>query len=182
MFDFGDVFEGPETRAKKGEDYERSHPGGHFESNYNLLYNLAARFHSGEIQGVADWMKSLGHTGQEPWWTLVWHDDALAAEPMAKLNSFHRFADHDVVFWRTGWDAGATAIAFKCGPPEGHHTAETSIKYPDFHMEQGHVHPDAGSFILFAHGEYLTGDSGYAGVPKTIEHNTLLVDGKGQGR
>ena len=48
-------------------------------------------------------------------------------------------------------------------------------------MEQGHVHPDVNSFILFAHGQYLTGDSGYAGVPRTIEHNTLLVDGKGQG-
>jgi len=40
MFDFGDVFEGPITRAKMGDDYERSHPGGHFESNYNLLYDL----------------------------------------------------------------------------------------------------------------------------------------------
>jgi hypothetical protein len=37
------------------------------------------------------------------------------------------------------------------------------------------------SFIVFAHGQYMTGDSGYAGVPRTIEHNTLLVDGKGQG-
>ena len=43
MFDFGDVFDGPITRAKQGEDYERSHPNGHFESNYNLLYDLAAR-------------------------------------------------------------------------------------------------------------------------------------------
>ena len=43
------------------------------------------------------------------------------------------------------------------------------------------MHPDVNSFILWANGAYLTGDSGYAGVPKTIEHNTLLVDGKGQG-
>ena len=181
MFDFGDVFDGPITRAKTGEDYERSHPGGHFESNYTLLYDLAARFHSSEIQGVADWMKSMGHTGQEPWWMLVWKDNSLAAEPIAKLAPFHRFPDHDVVFWRTDWSAKATAIAFKCGPPEGHHTLGIVQKYPDFHTEEGHVHPDVGSFIVFAKGEYLTGDSGYAGVPKTVEHNTLLVDGKGQG-
>ena len=31
-------------------------------------------------------MKSLGHTGQEPWWTLVWHDD------FASLATHHRFA------------------------------------------------------------------------------------------
>jgi hypothetical protein len=181
MFDFGDVFDGPITRAKTGEDYERSHPNGHFESNYNLLYDLAARFHSSEIQGVADWMKSLGHTGQEPWWTLVWHDASLASQPITGLEPWHRFPDHDVAFWRSDWGAQATAVAFKCGPPEGHHTAGLTTKYLDFHLEQGHVHPDVASFILFAHGQYLTGDSGYAGVPKTIEHNTLLVDGKGQG-
>ena len=180
-FDFGDVFEGPITRAGKGEDYERSHPDGHLESNYNLLYDLAARFRSSEIQGVADWMKSLGQTGQEPWWTLVWHNDKLAADPIAKLPPYHRFPDHDVAFWRTSWNADATAFAFKCGPPEGHHTLEAERQYPDFHMEQGHVHPDVNSFILFAHGQYLTGDSGYAGVPRTVEHNTLLVDGQGQG-
>ena len=44
MFDFGDVFAGPVTRARMADDYERSHPGGHFESNYNLLYVLAARY------------------------------------------------------------------------------------------------------------------------------------------
>jgi hypothetical protein len=181
MFDFGDVFEGPITRAKIGEDYERSHPNGHFESNYNILYDLASRFRSPEIQGVADWMKSQGHTGQEPWWTIVWHDPTLASQPITKLEPFHRFPDHDVAFWRSSWNADATAVAFKCGPPEGHHTAEAVKKYPDFHTEQGHVHPDVASFILFAHGQYLTGDSGYAGVPKTIEHNTLVIDGHGQG-
>src|ERR1700743_447738 len=115
MFDFGDVFDGPITRAKQGEDYERSHPGGHFESNSKLLYDLAAHFRSPEIQGVADWMKSLGHTGQEPWWTLVWHDTSLSSQPIARLDPWHRFPDHDVAFWRTDWGAQATAVAFKCG-------------------------------------------------------------------
>jgi hypothetical protein len=54
-------------------------------------------------------------------------------------------------------------------------------QFPDWHTEQGHAHPDVNSFILWAHGQYLTGDSGYAGVPLTVEHNTLLVDGHGQG-
>lgn len=181
MFDFGDVFAGPMTRAKMGEDYERSHPNGHFESNYNLLYDLAARYNDSDIQGVADWMKSLGHTGQEEWWTLAWHNPKLKATPIEEITPWHYFPDHDVVFWRSGWDAQAMAIAFKCGPPEGHSAAALIAKMPDWHTEQGHVHPDVNSFILWAHGQYLTGDSGYAGVPKTIEHNTLLVDGRGQG-
>ena len=181
MFDFGDVFAGPITRAKTGDDYERSHPQGHFESNYNLLYDLAAEYKNPDIQGVADWMKSMGHTSQEEWWTLAWRNPTLQPTPMAKINPWHHFADHDVVFWRSGWDSGATAVAFKCGPPEGHATTELLAKLPDWHTEQGHVHPDVNSFILWAHGQYLTGDSGYAGVPLTIEHNTLLVDGHGQG-
>ena len=185
MFDFGDVFNGPETRALKGEDYERSHPvsGGraHFETNYNLLYDLAGRLQSTEIQGVADWMKSLGHTSQEEWWTLAWRDDALGSMPIAKLPRWHLFADHQVAYWRSDWGAGATAVAYKCGPPEGTSAEAVLAKYPDWHMEAGHAHPDVNAFILYAHNQYLTGTSGYAGVPKTAEANTLLVDGTGQG-
>jgi hypothetical protein len=54
-------------------------------------------------------------------------------------------------------------------------------QFPDWRLSSGHAHPDANSFILFARGQYLTGDSGYAGVPLTEHHNTLLIDGKGQG-
>jgi hypothetical protein len=181
VFDFGDVYAGPTTRAKTGDDYKRSHPGGHFESNYNLLYDLASRYHDSEIQGVADWIKSMGHTSQEEWWTLVWRNPELASKPITQLQPWHWFRDHDVVFWRSGWDANATAVAFKCGPPEGHSAAALIRTIPDWHIEEGHAHPDVNSFILWTHGQYLTGDSGYAGVPKTVEHNTLLVDGRGQG-
>ncbi|MDX6385649.1 MAG: hypothetical protein QOK48_3222, partial [Blastocatellia bacterium] len=41
VFDFGDIFEGPLTRAGKGDDYPRTHPQGHFATNYNLLYRFA---------------------------------------------------------------------------------------------------------------------------------------------
>lgn len=181
-FDFGDVYDGPITRAKQGEDYERSHPGGHFLTNYNILYDLARRFQDSKTQGVADWMKNtLGQVNAEEWWSFVWRDDRLASAPVSSLTPWHRFPDMDVVFWRSDWTAQATAIAFKCGPPEGHETADLIGKYPDWHLEDGHVHPDVNSFILFAHGRYLTGDSGYAGVPRTVEHNTLLVNGRGQG-
>ena len=182
MFDFGDVYDGPVSRAKQGEDYERSHVDGRLLSNYNVLYDLAARFKDPEIQGVADWMRdSLHQANAEEWWSVVWRDNKVASTPITKLPMWHWFKDADVVFWRSDWSAKATAIAFKCGPPEGHETAELVKQYPDWHLEDGHVHPDVNSFILFAKGEYLTGDSGYAGTPKTVEHNTLLVDGHGQG-
>jgi hypothetical protein len=180
-FDFGDVFEGSITRARKGEDYLRSHPGGHFETNYNLLYDLAAHFHDAQIQAVAEYLRGLGQTSEEPWWTLAWRDDSLKPAPMGSLPTYHWFRDHDVAYWRSSWNSDATAIAFKCGPAEGHAAEQIRKQFPDWRFEQGHVHPDVNSFIVWAHGAYLTGDSGYSGVPKTIDHNTLLIDGKGQG-
>lgn len=182
-FDFGDVYEGPISRAGKGEDYERSHPGGHFLTNYNVLYDLAREFHDPKSQGVADWMRDTLHqVNAEEWWSLVWRDPHLQPAPITSLQPWHRFPDMDVVFWRSGWDANATAVAFKCGPPEGHETTQLIERYKDWRLEDGHVHPDVNSFILFAKGKYLTGDSGYAGVPRTTGHNTLLVNGQGQGK
>ncbi len=180
-FDFGDVYEGAITRAHQGSPYRRSHPNGHFRTNYNLLYDLAAQFHSPQIQGVADWLRSLGQTSQEPWWTLAWRDPNLPSEPMTRLKPWHWFHDHDVVFWRSGWGPSATAIAFRCGPPEGHSATGLIPRLPAWRRSEGHNHPDINSFIIWAHDAYLTGNSGYAGVPRSISANTLLVDGKGQG-
>lgn len=181
MFDFGDAFDGSVSRAGKGEDYLRSHPDGHFETNYNLLYDLAAHYHDAKIQGAAEYLRGLGQTSEEQWWTLAWRDDSLKPAPMSSIPTYHWFRDHDVAYWRSSWKSDATAVAFKCGPAEGHAAEQTKKELPDWRFEQGHTHPDVNSFIVWAHGAYLTGDSGYSGVPKTIDHNTLLIDGIGQG-
>lgn len=182
VFDFGDIFEGPLTRAGKGEDYKRTHPDGRFYTNYNLLYRIASRFQNAEAQGIANWLESLKQTNAEDFWSLVWYDAKLKATPMAKQQAWHYFADHEVVYWRTDWSANATAFAFKAGPPEGHHTTALLKRFPDWHLSSGHAHPDANSFIIYANGQYLTGDSGYAGVPLTEHHNTILIGGRGQAR
>jgi len=182
IFDFGDVFEGALTRAGKGEEYPRTHPQGHFHTNYNLLYRLAQRFQSGDAQGVAAWLNRLGQVNAEDFWSLVWFDAKLKPVPIERQTAWHYFPDHDVFYWRSDWSKEATAFAFKCGPPEGHHTASLLQEFPDWRLSSGHAHPDANSFIIFARGEYLTGDTGYAGVPMTEHHNTLLINGKGQAK
>jgi hypothetical protein len=180
VFDFGDVYAGGETRAKKGDDYERTHPEGHYNSNYNLIYRFAAVFRNREAQGVAQWLKTLGQVNAEEFWSLIWYDAKLPAIPIERQQRWHYFPDHEVAYWRSNWSSNATAIAFKCGPPEGHHAAALLDKFPDWRLSAGHAHPDANSFIIFAHGRYLTGDSGYAGVPLTAHHNTVLVGRRGQ--
>lgn len=181
VFDFGDIFEGSLTRAGKGAEYPRTHPNGHFHTNYNLLYRMAQRFQSGEAQGVAEWLRGFGQVNAEDFWSLVWYDAKLKPVSIERQPAWHYFPDHDVVYWRSDWSKDATAFAFKCGPPEGHHTEPLLKQFPDWRLSSGHAHPDANSFIIFARGQYLTGDSGYAGVPLTEHHNTLLIDGKGQG-
>jgi hypothetical protein len=182
VFDFGDVFEGPLTRAHQGEEYPRTHPQGHFSTNYNLLYRLAQRFQSGEAQGVAAWLKSFGQVNAEDFWSLLWYDAKIKPVPIERQPAWHYFPDHDVFYWRSDWSRNATAFAFKCGPPEGHQTEALLKQFPDWRLSSGHAHPDANSFIIFAKGQYLTGDTGYAGVPMTEHHNTLLINGKGQAK
>lgn len=180
VFDFGDVFEGPITRARHGEEAARTHPNGKLHSNYNLLYRLANRFGSSEAQGVAAWMASLGHVCQEDYWSLQWYDPALKAAPMSAIAPHHHFDDLGTVYWRSDWTDKATAFAFRAGPPEGHHVASLIGTMPDWHLEMGHSHPDAGSFMLYGGGTYLTGPMGYAGIPSSKLSNTVLIDGQGQ--
>ncbi|MGH9900881.1 MAG: heparinase II/III domain-containing protein, partial [Pyrinomonadaceae bacterium] len=182
VFDFGDIFEGPLTRAGRGEEHKRTHPGGRFHTNYNILYRVASRFRDAEAQGVAAWLAGFNQVNAEDYWSLLWYDPRLPATPMEKQQPWHYFADHGVVYWRDGWTPAATAFAFKAGPPEGHHTTALLARFPDWHLSSGHAHPDANSFIIYARGKYLTGDTGYAGLPMTEQHNTVLIDGRGQAR
>jgi Heparinase II/III-like protein. len=181
-FDYGDIYAGPITRARKGNDYERERINGKFRTNYNILYNLATRYGSGEAQGVADWVKSKGQVNAEEMWTFIWYNPKIKAVSINQQPTYHWFKDHGVVFWRSSWNDDATAWSFKAGPPEGHAATGKVKAFPDWRLSSGHAHPDAGSFIIWSNGRYLTGDSGYAGVPLTEHHNTMIFNGIGQAK
>lgn len=181
-FDYGDIYSGNVTRSRKGDDYKRERIDGHFRTNYNILYNLATRYRSPEAQGVADWLKAKGQVNAEEFWTFIWHNSAIKAVPIEKQEKAHYFADHEVFFWRSSWADDATAFSFKAGPPEGHSSKAKIEQFPEWRLSSGHAHPDAGSFIIWSKGKYLTGDSGYAGVPLTEHHNTVVFGGKGQAK
>jgi len=180
VFDFGDAYSGSETRRRRTRDYERTHPGGKLHSNYSLLYAMASRFKDPQAQGVAHHFRDLGHVSWYDFMAMLWYDADVPAAPIESLEPYHHFEDHGVVFYRSDWTSNATAFAFKCGPPEGRAAEQRKARFQDWHLSSGHAHPDANSFIWFANGEYITGDSGYSGVPRTDQHNTLLVNGVGQ--
>ncbi len=181
VFDFGDIWEGPVTRAKRGGDYERAFPGGTLQSNFNVMYRVAARLKDPEAQAIAERFAGFGHSNLEEYWTLLWRDPAQKAAPMSAFPLQHHFKDMGVYYYRTSWEKDALAFAFKAGPPEGHRTATLLPKLPEWSLDSGHAHPDAGSFIIYAHGRYLTGDTGYAGLPTARNHNTVTFGGVGQG-
>lgn len=180
-FDFGDAWEGPLTRERKGEEIGRLYPGGALQSNANILYRVAARLQDPETQAVAERCRAFGHTSLEEPWTLLWRDASLAAAPLSRLPLSRHFADSGVVFHRTSWRTDALALAFKAGPPEGHRAARLLSRVPEWRSSTGHSHPDAGSFIVWAKGRLVVGDTGYAGRPQARHHNTIVVGGLGQG-
>jgi hypothetical protein len=180
-FDFGDAWEGPLTRERKGEEIGRVYPGGALQSNANLLWRVAARLRDAEAQAVADRCHAFGHTSLEEHWTLLWRDAALEAAPIERLPLRHRFEDSGVAFFRTSWEKDALAFAFKAGPPEGHRAARLLASVPEWRQSTGHSHPDAGSFMVWAGGSMVVGDTGYAGRPQARHHNTVIVGGFGQG-
>ena len=181
VVDFGDIWEGALTRAKRGDDYARAYPGGALQSNFNVMYRVAARLQDPYAQAIAERYASFGHSNLEEFWTLLWREPALEPASMSELPLSHHFEDSGVVYSRTSWDEDATVMAFKAGPPEGHRVAALLPKLPEWRLDSGHAHPDAGSFIIWAHGRYLTGDTGYAGLPSARNHNTLTFAGIGQG-
>ncbi len=181
VFDFGDIWEGPLTRARRGAEYDRVYPGGTLQSNFNALYRVAARLQDREAQAVAARYASFKHSNLEEYMTLLWRDPKLEAAPMASIPLVRYFEDSGVVFARTSWESDATAFAFKAGPPEGHRVARLLPKIPEWKLSSGHAHPDANSFIIWARGRYLTGDTGYSGLVSSRQHNTITVGGFGQG-
>lgn len=180
-FDFGDAWEGPLTRERRGEEILRLFPGGTLQSNANLLYRVAARLRDPETQAVADRCRAFGHTSLEEHWTLLWRDAGLDAAPITRVPLRHRFEDSGVVFFRTSWEKDALAFAFKAGPPEGHRASRLLGDVPEWRQSTGHAHPDAGSFIVWAGERLLVGDTGYAGRPQARHHNTVVVGDFGQG-
>jgi len=109
------------------------------------------------------------------WLNLLWYDPSVVERPPDALPTMRHFEDLGLVSARSGWDGSESLLVFKCGPPLGH----AAVNKFDYDAGCGHVHPDANHFVLFANGEWVLRDDGYA-WKQTDQHNTLLIDGKGQ--
>jgi hypothetical protein len=141
-----------------------------------MLRTLAAEYRDGHAQWLADSLAAADLCGSEAaFLNLLWVDPSVPAVPPADLPTLKHFGDMDIVYDRSSWEGDESLLAFKCGPHIGHH----ALAMYSYDPGGGHVHPDAGSLLLFAHGDWLLVDDGYT-WKTTAFQNTALVNGIGQ--
>ena len=114
---------------------------------------------------------------------ILWHDSSVEPEDFASLPTVKCFDDLGLMVYRSSWKEDALYLAFKSGVPGGKKQWSRLLdlyfnkKYQS--MGLSHQHPDDNSFILHAHGAYLTNDDGYNRNMKAACHNIITVGGKG---
>ena len=158
-------------------------PRNHWYGPSHLLRNLARRYPESPWRGMAQWLAAeiqgagIDATSSGHYLNFAWCDGSIPTRSPqdAGLPLHHHFPDLGIVSARTSWAGDATLLVLKCGPPLGHRHADGGKAYG-----AGHVHPDAGHFLLAAGGETLFRDSGYTHLKLAGNHSTLLVDGRGQ--
>jgi Domain of unknown function (DUF4962)/Heparinase II/III-like protein len=151
-------------------------PRTHWYGPDHILRELARRYRDGHAQWLAEQVdKANVDAPSARWLNLIWHDPTVQAIHPTTLPTLHHFEDMGIVSARTGWDGRENLVVFKCGPFIGHKAIDEFSYDPG----GGHVHPDAGHFIVFADGHWLIRDDGYQDK-WTGQHNTLLINGVGQ--
>lgn len=117
-------------------------------------------------------------------WYILYNDPLLKEKEPSDLPLYRYFDDLGIVTCRSDWGDHATAMAFKCGPLGGKLLNETrGTEYSDFtdYVNVAHDDPDAGTFLLFSKGQFLTTGDGYEQTNKiTTQHSTFIVDDQTQ--
>lgn len=143
--------------------------------DYQLRY-LARENRDGHAQWLAEQVDAAKiEAPAAGWLNLLWYDPTVRPKPPTDLPTLHHFTDLDIVSARSSWSGNESLVVFKCGPFIGH----TGVKEFSYDPGGGHVHPDANHFVVFGDGQWLVRDDGYSSK-WTGQHNTLLIDGRGQ--
>lgn len=151
-------------------------PRGNWYGPDHLLRCLARQYRDGHAQWLAGEIDAANvEAPSARWLNLIWYDPTVTPQPPTDRPTLHHFTDLGLVSARSDWSGNESLVVLKCGPFIGHKAVQEFTYDPG----GGHVHPDANHFVVFAQGEWLIRDDGYR-AKWTSQHNTLLVDGKGQ--
>ena len=154
----------------------------HYNGPSHILRFIAGEYGDKNAQWLAQKVEDAGinNTGSALWLSLFVADPSVKAVAPSLDETLHWFKDMDHVIARSDWSGNEDFLSIKSGIPTGKNLYEmvlngTYTGDPD----AGHAHPDANHITLYANGEFLLKDDGYADK-YTSNHNTLLVNGKGQ--
>ena len=143
----------------------------------SILRYLASKNNDGYAQWTARILMERGfNSTRSRWLDMIWYNPDIEEDPPDDLPTLRHFDDIGILTSRSGWEGNPSLLFFKCGPYAG--KKATSLMTYCFSSAH-HVHPDVGNFMLFGSGEWLIRDDG-THLKFTRQHNTLLIDGKGQ--
>lgn len=145
-----------------------------------LLYLPASKYRDGVVQDFA--LKIQADKQHKlSWLDFLTYDATLKPiEYKSVEDIFHHFEDHGFVTMRNSWEEDATLVGFRCGPGPGHANQAKSERLSNRGYGPGHQQPNINHFVIYANGTWLAIDPGYTHLKETRNHNTILVNGRGQ--
>ncbi|MDF2927323.1 MAG: hypothetical protein K0R57_6237 [Paenibacillaceae bacterium] len=149
----------------------------------HILFKIASVYQDAQLQSMAEKAYQVS-PGSFAWqvWSFLFYDDSLEPDP-TPLPGWKYFEDLEYVNMRSGWEADDLSVAFKSGPPGGNKLNEWRDRItPDgTYVNIAHDRPEAGNFYIEFGGKRWGDFPPYDKVDRlTKDHNTILVDGKGQ--
>ena len=145
-----------------------------------LLYLPASKYKDGVVQDFALKIQAM-KPHKLSWFDLLTYDASVdPIEYRSVEDKFHHFEDHGFVTMRSSWEEDATLVGFRCGPGPGHTNQAKPERISNRGYGPGHQQPNINHFVIYANGTWLAIDPGYTHLKETRNHNTILVNGRGQ--
>ncbi len=158
---------------EKSANYSDS-PDYDFKGPGHLLRLLASRYYDGRGVWLAANIEAARKDNYYSWLDLIWTAEDVRPIAPGVDTLRHTFDNMGIFVSRTGWAPDDSWLLFKVGPYQGKLAAGKGI-YPG-----SHPHPDAGHVSLWDDGQWVLNDEGYSLMKRTEDHNTLIIDGRGQ--
>lgn len=157
-------------------------PTSHYNGPSHILRFIAGEYGNQNAQWLAQKVEDAGidNTASALWMSIFIADPSVQPKAPSLDETLHWFKDMDHIIARSDWSGNEDFLSMKSGIPTGKNLYEKVLsgEYAG-DPDAGHGHPDANHITLYSNGEFLLKDDGYADK-FTANHNTLLVNGKGQ--
>ncbi|WP_320008739.1 DUF4962 domain-containing protein [Maridesulfovibrio sp.] len=139
-----------------------------------ILRCLGHIFKDGHAQWLAAEIEKKRRMSTVLWQDYVWYDPELKPQGPQALPLHAWFGNLGILLTRSSWEADASLVFFKCGPPQGFHAQSRGI------YAGSHIQPDAGHFGVWLGKGSLVNDDGFLLKKFSINHNIPVFNKIGQ--